>query len=199
MTESGLLVRVPAAALPLRAQALLDPQTPRPADARFQVRRSHLVWVPAVWLAALLFVGHASTRATIAAWWDPAAVNARMIYGGMAAACLFFAVFSVYRLALGLNELRDVREDRYRIGLHVLAAEGLLVAGRDEHTWVPRHLLPTSRLAAPIGGGGGAKSYMFVLDDGRGRIHRLDCGVLTESALSLWARDGQLPVGSDWR
>ncbi len=199
MADSALLVRVPAAELPARVGALLDPQTPRPPDSRFQVRRLHPVWIPAAWLAALLVVGHASTRAAVAAWSDPAGGAARIIYGGMAATCLFFAVVSVHRLAVALNERREVTLGRYRQGLHVLGAEGLLVAGRDEHTWVPRALLPAPVEVTSRGGGASVKSYAYFFDDGRGRVERLDCGVLTESALWRWAGHGDLPDGNGWR
>lgn len=185
--------------LPPRARALLDTESPRPADSRFQVRRLHPVWVPASWLIVLLIVGHASTRYAVAAWWDPAGGAARTIYGGMAATCLFFATVAVYRLAVALNERREVKLGRYRQGLHVLGTEGLLVAGDDEHTWVPRDLLPKPVEVASRGGGATVKSYAYILDDGRGRVERLDCGVLTQTALRLWAEHRQLPDGKDWR
>lgn len=197
--HARLLVRVPAAELPPRVRALLDPDTPRPADSRFQVRRQHPVWVPVTWLVALLVVGHASTRYTVAAWWDPAGAAARIIYGGMAATCLFFAVVSVYRLAVALNERREVKLGRYRQGLHVLGSEGLLVAGSELHTWVPRPLLPAPVDVTSRGGGGTVKSYAYFFDDGHGRVERFDCGVLTESALWMWAEQGRLPAGDDWR
>lgn len=199
MQDPVLLVRVPAADLPSPVRALLAPLTPRPSYSRFQVRRLHPVWVPAGWLAALVVVGHSSTRYAVAAWWDPAAVAARIIYGGMAATCLFFATVAVYRLAVALNERREVKLGRYRRGLHVLGTEGLLIAGDDEHTWVPRDLLPEPIEVASRGGGATVKSYAYVLDDGRGRVERLDCGVLTQTALWMWAEHGRLPDGRDWR
>lgn len=194
-----VLIRVGVAELPLRAQPLVESGIPRPADARYLVRRSHLVWVPGMWLAGLLVVGFSSVRATLSAWSDPAGGNARTIYGAMAAACLIAAVISAHRLVLGLHERRDVQHGRYRQGLHVLGLEGLLIAGREAHTWVPRMLLPDPVATTSSSGGAGVKSYRFVLADGRGRVEHLDCGVLTESALRAWTTQGRLPDGGGWK
>lgn len=188
-----------AAELPLRAQALLDPEIPRPADSRFQVRRTHLVWTALAWLGALLVVGFASLRSTVAAWPDPTAAPARIIYGSMAVICLFFAAVSAQRLVLGITEREQVKQGRYRQGLHVLGLEGLLIAGRDGHTWVPRHLLPEPIDVTPKSGGGGVKSYAYVLADGTGRVERIDCGFRTQSALWLWAEHGYLPEEGWWK
>lgn len=199
MAESRLLVKVSAAELPLRAQALLDPEMPRPADSRFQVRRTHLIWIPLAWLVPLLVIGLASLRSTIAVWPDPAAGPTRIIYGSMAVICLIFAAVSAHRLALGIGERDEVRRGRYRQGLHVLGREGLLIAGRDAHTWVPRSLLPMPIDVASRSGGGGVKSYAYVLADGTGRVERLGCGFATQSALWLWAEHGYLPEGGRWK
>ncbi len=196
---SKLLVGVSAAELPLRAQALLDPEIPRPADSRFQVRRTHLVWIPFAWLTPLLVVGFSSLRATIAAWPDPAAGPARIIYGSMAVICLIFAAVSAHRLILGIGEREDVKQDRYRQGLHVLGTEGLLIAGRDAHTWVPRPLLPEPVDVTPKSGGGGVQLFAYTLSDGNGRVERLDCGYPTQSALWLWTEHGYLPEGVGWK
>ena len=199
MGEPPLLIRVSAADLPLCAQALLDPGIPQPADSRFQVRRTYLVWVPLAWLAALLVIGFASLRSTITAWPDPAAESARIIYGSMAVICLISAAVGAHRLVLGLGEREEIKQGRYRQGLHVLGLEGLLIAGRDSHTWVPRSLLPEPIDVTPKSGGAGVKSYAYVLADGAGRIERLDCGFPTQSALWLWSEHGYLPEGGGWR
>lgn len=199
MGESRLLVKVSTAELPLRAQALLDPEMPRPVDSRFQVRRTHLIWIPLAWLVPLLVIGLASLRSTIAVWPDPAAGPNRIIYGSMAAICLIFAAVSAHRLALGIGERDEVRRGRYRQGLHVLGREGLLIAGRDAHTWVPRSLLPMPIDVASRSGGGGVKSCAYVLADGTGRVERLGCGFATQSALWLWAEHGYLPEGGRWK
>lgn len=193
------LIRVSTAELPLLAQSLVEPGIPRSGDARFLVRRSHFVWIPAVWLAGLLVVGLSSLTATLKAWPDRADGDARVIYGAMAATCLVGAAFSARKLSLGLIERRDVLLDRYRQGLHVLGLEGLLVAGPDVHTWVPRALLPDPIVVTSSSGGAGAKSYRYVLTDDCGRVAHLDCGVLTESALRMWSKQGQLPDSPDWR
>ncbi len=193
-----LLVGVSAAELPLPAQALSDPAIPRPADSRFQVRRTHLIWIPLAWLGPLLVVGFSSLRMTIAAWPDPGAGPARVIYGSMAVICLFFAAVSAHRLVLGISEREQVKQGRYRQGLHVLGLEGLLISGRDTYTWVPRHLLPEPIDVTPKSGGAGVKSYAYTLADGTGRVERLDCGFRTQSALWLWAEHGYLPE-EGWR
>lgn len=196
--ESKLLVGVSTAELPPRAQSVLDPAIPRPADSRFQVRRAHLIWIPLAWLIGLLVVGFSSLRAAIAAWPDPAAGPARIIYGSMAVICLVFAAVSAHRLVLGINEREEVKRGRYRQGLHVLGAEGLLIAGRDAHTWVPRPLLPEPADVTPKSGGGGVQLFAYTLADGNGRVERLDCGLPTRSALWLWTEHGHLPEGGGW-
>lgn len=198
MGESRLLIQVSAAELPLRAQALLDPEVPRPADSRFQIRRTYLIWIPLAWLIPLLVVGFASVRSTIAAWPDPAAGPARIIYGSIAVICLASAAISAHRLILGIGERDDVKRGRYREGLHVLGLEGLLIAGRGVHTWVPRHLLPEPIDVTSRSGGAAVKSYAYVLTDATGRVERLDCGFPTQSALWLWAEHGYLPEGGWW-
>ncbi len=107
-----MLIGVSAAELPLRAHALLDPEIPRPADSRFQVRRTHLVWIPLAWLGPLLVVGFSSLRSTIAAWPDPAAGPARVIYGSMTTLCVIFAAVCAHRLALGIGERDAVKQGR---------------------------------------------------------------------------------------
>lgn len=199
MGEPKPLIQVSAAELPPRAQALLDPERPRPSDSRFQVRRTYLVWVPLAWLAALLVIGFASLRATLAAGTDPAGGSEQIIYGAMAAICLGFALVSARRLLLGIAERSEVQQDRYRRGLHVLGLEGLLIAGRDAHTWVPRSLLPEPIDVTPKSGGAGVKSYAYVLSGDAGSIERLECGFPTQSALWLWAEHGLLPEGVGWR
>jgi len=199
MAEPRLLIQVSAAELPLHVQALLNPEIPRPADSRFQVRRTHLIWIPLAWLGPLLVVGFSSLRSTIEAWPDPAAGPARIIYGAMAVICLIFGAVSVHRLVLGIGERDEVKQGRYRQGLHVLRQEGLLIAGRDTHTWVPRSLLPEPIDVTSKSGGAGVKSYAYVLADGTGRVERLDCGFPTQSALWLWTEHGYLPEGGWWK
>lgn len=193
-----MLIQVSAAELPLRAQALLDPEIPRPADSRFQIRRTYLVWIPLAWLTALLVTGFASLRSTIVAWPDPAAGPARIIYGSMTVICLIAAAVGAHRLVLGLREREQIKLGRYRQGLHVVGRDGLLIAGRDAHTWVPRSLLPEPIEVTSKSGGAGVKSYSYVLADGTGRVERLGCGFPTRSALWLWAEHGHLPEGGGW-
>lgn len=199
MAESKLLIGVSAAELPLRVQALLDPEMPRPANSRFQIRRTYLIWTPLAWLGPLLLVGFASLRSTVAAWPDPSATPARITYGSMTVICLVSAAISAHLLILGIGEREHVKQGRYREGLHVLGLEGLLIAGRDVHTWVPRALLPEPIDVTPRSGGGGVKLYAYILADGTGRVERLDCGFLTQSALWLWTEHGYLPEGGCWK
>lgn len=199
MSEDRILVQVPAEDLPLRARTLLDSAIPRPGDTRFLARRTHVGWIPALWLAGLLAVGIASLRATVAAGLDPGGGSERLVYGAMTAVCLVGAIVSARTMLQGLAERRDVRRGLYRQGLHVLGQEGLLIAGRDRHTWVPRHLLPPAAdVSGPASGGNNVPSYAYFIVDGGKRMERLDCGILTKTALWMWAEHGELPEGGGW-
>jgi hypothetical protein len=199
MGDDRILVQVPTEQLPVRAQALLDSGIPRPAGSRFLARRTHVSWIPAAWLVGLLVVGISSLRATIAAGLDPGAGAERIVYGALTAVCLVGAVFAAGKLLQGLTERRNVRRGDYRLGLHVLGREGLLIAGRDRHTWVPRAKLPDAQNVTESASGGNAPpSYAYFIVDDAGRMDRLDCGAMTQSALWMWTEHGQLPEGSGW-
>jgi hypothetical protein len=199
MSSDRILVQVSAEELPLRAQALLDSGIPRPVDSRFLAYRTHLSWIPAAWLAGLLVVGVASVRATIAAGLDPAAGAERIIYGALAAISLVSAVFAAGKLLQGLAERRDLQRGHYRRGLHVLGQDGLLIAGRDRHTWVPREKLPPATdVTGPGSGGNAPPAYAYFIVDDAGRMDRLTCGILTKNALWMWAEHGQMPEGGGW-
>jgi hypothetical protein len=200
MPEERILVRVSAEELPLRTRALIDPSRPRPAESRFLVRRAHARWIPAAWLAGLLAIGIVCLRSTITAGLDRQAGAERIVYGTLAAVCLVGAAFAAGTLVQGLAERRAIRRGRYRQGLHVLGREGLLIAGRGSHTWVPKGLMPAPmEISGPASGAGHSPSYAFILVDERDRMERLDCGITTKNALSLWAEHGQLPEGGGWR
>ena len=200
MADDRILVRVSAEELPLRAQALLDSGIPRPAGSRFRGRRTHISWAPAAWLVGLLFVGIPSVRATLQAGLDPQAGAERIVYGTMAAICLVGAAFAAGKLLQGLAERRDVRRGDYRQGLHLLGLDGLLIAGRSAHTWVPRDKLPPAAdVTGPGSGGNRGPSYAYFIVDDRERMDRLDCGTLTKTALWMWAEHGHLPEGSGWK
>ena len=199
MPDDRILVRVSAGELPLRAQALLDSSSPRPTGSRFLVRRTHAQWIPAAWLAGLLVIGIASLRSTLAAGLDPQAGAERIVYGSLAAICLVGAAFAAGKLVQGLAERRAIRRGRYRRGLHVLGREGLLIAGRGTHTWVPRDLMPEPvEISGPASGAGHSPSYAFIMIDDHERMERLDCGITTKTALWAWAEHGQLPEGDGW-
>jgi hypothetical protein len=200
MSADRVLVRVPAEQLPLRARALLDSGIPRPANSRFLVRRTHISWAPAAWLVGLLFVGIPSVRATLQAGLDPQSGAERIVYGTMAAICLVGATFAAAKLLQGLAERRDVRNGDYRQGLHLLGLDGLLIAGRAAHTWVPRDLLPPAvDVTGPGSGGNRVPAYAFFIVDDAGRMERLDCGTLTKSDLWMWAEHDHMPSGGGWR
>lgn len=199
MADDRILVRVSAEELPLRAQALLDSSSPRPAGSRFLVRRTHAQWIPAAWLAGLLVIGIAGLRSTLAAGLDPQAGAERIVYGSLAAICLVGAAFAAGKLVQGLAERRAIRRGRYRRGLHVLGREGLLIAGRGTHTWVPRDVMPEPmEISGPASGAGHSPSYAFIMIDDHERMERLDCGITTKNALWAWAEHGQLPEGDGW-
>lgn len=199
MADDVILVSVPAEELPLRAQALLDSGIPRPANSRFLVRRTHVSWVPTAWFIGLGVVGISSLWATIKAGIDPEAGAERFIYGSMAAICLVGASFAAAKLLQGLAERRDVRRGDYRQGLHLLGLDGLLIAGRDVHTWVPRALMPpVIDITGPGSGGNRMPAYTYVIVDDRQRMERLDCGGMTQSALWMWSEHGHLPDRGGW-
>lgn len=199
MADDRILVQVPAEDLPPHVRALLDPGRPRPVGSRFLARRTHVTWIPAAWLVGLIVVGLASLRATVAAGLDPAAGGERVVYGAMAAVCLIGAMFAAAKLLQGLIERRDMKRGTYRKGLHVLDREGLLIAGSDRHTWVPRERLPKATdVTDARGGGPSPPAYAYFIVDAEGRLDRLDCGTLTKSALWTWAEHGQLPEGDGW-
>lgn len=199
MPDDRILVRVPAEELPLQARALLDSDIPRPANSRFLVRRTYISWAPAAWLVFLLVIGIASLRATISAGLNPTAGAERIIYGVMTAICLFFAVFAARKILVGLAERRDVKRGDYRLGLHLLGLDGLLIAGRGTHTWVPRDLMPAPlEISGPASGAGHSPSYAYIVVDDHDRMERLDCGITTKNALWLWAEHGHMPSGGGW-
>lgn len=199
MADDRILVQVPAEDLPVRAQALLDSSIPRPDGSRFLARRTHVTWIPAAWLVALLVVGITSLRATLTAGLDPAAGAERIVYGALSAVCLVGAVFAAGKLLQALIERRDVRRGDYRRGLHLLGREGLLIAGSDRHTWVPREMLPPATdVTDPASGGNAPPAFAYFIVDDAGRMDRLNCGTLTKSALWMWTEHGQLPEGAGW-
>lgn len=199
MPDDRMLVRVDADGLPLRARALLDSGIPRPANSRFLVRRTYISWAPAAWLVFLLVIGISSLRATISAGLNPSAGSERIVYGVMAAICLFFAVFAARKLLVGLAERRDVKRGDYRLGLHLLGLDGLLIAGRDLHTWVPRGMLPEPVKVTKGSGESVYVTYVYALADDEGRADRLECGFLENMALWMWQEHGYMPEGSEWK
>jgi len=194
-----ILVRVDAERLPLRARALLDSGIPRPAHSRFLVRRTYISWAPAAWLVFLLVIGISSLWATIAAGLNPSAGDERVIYGVMTAICLFFAVFAAGKLIVGLTERRDVKRGDYRLGLHLLGLDGLLIAGRDVHTWVPRGMLPEPVKITSGSGESVFVTYVYTLVDAEGRAERLDCSTFENKALWMWQEHGYMPEGREWK
>lgn len=198
MSTTGILVRVSAHDLPQAARNLLDPDIPRPPNARFLVRHTRNVWTPAAWLLVLLVVGVISTRATLVAGLDPDAGSQRFIYGALAAVAWVSAMFAARAFLLGLNERRAFRAGRYRQGLHILGLEGILIARREEHTWVPRELLPPAVDVTTHSGGAKVQSFTFLIVDTDGQLDRLDCGALTQNALSMWRNHAYLPDGNGW-
>ena len=198
MSKPRILIRVNAADLPEHVRALLDPTRARPAQARFQVRRTHVSWSPAAWLIGFLVVGTSSAAATITAGLSEQTGAERIVYGTMTAICFVAAIFCARVMLRGLAEFRDHRRGYYRQGLHVLGDEGLLIAGRDEHTWVPLALMPPPIDVTPPGSRNG-KSFAFIIVDDFERMERLDCGFFTKRDLWLWSKHGILPEGRAWR
>ncbi|MEX1209349.1 MAG: hypothetical protein WEA35_00595 [Candidatus Nanopelagicales bacterium] len=198
MPDDRILVRVDADGLPLRARALLDSGIPRPANSRFLVRHTYVSWAPAAWLVFLLVIGMSSLRATIAAGLNPPAGAERIIYGVMTAICLFFAVFAAGKLIVGLTERRDVKRGDYRLGLHLLGLDGLLIAGRDLLTWVPRGMLPEPVRVTSGSGESVTVTYVYALADDEGRTDRLECSTLENMALWMWQEPSRMPSDGGW-
>lgn len=191
MADPRILIRVPADDLPPRARLLLDSDGPRLPDTRFLARRTQVVWAPAAWLTVLLPVGAAAIVALSRGG------DGRAVYAVIAAMCLGFAAVNIRALLRGLAEREQIRRGAHRLGLHLIGLEGLLVAGRAVHTWVPRALLPEAVDVTPPGGGPQVPIYAVDVTDGS-RSERLEFSGPTRMALWMWAQHGVLPDGDGW-
>lgn len=192
MAEGRIAIRVAADHLPLRVRSLLDAETPRPPESRYRVRRTHLAWPAAASFTGLAIVGVVAIRAAISSTADH-----RVVYGSLAAISLLAAALCLPALLRGIAERRAVGAGSYRQGLHLLGPEGLLIAGREVHTWVPRGSMPAGVDVTPPGGGPQIPVYAYDLR-ADGRSERLECGPATHIALRLWAERGVLPDGGGW-
>lgn len=195
MADPRILIRVAADELPPRPRLLLAGDVPRPPDTRFQVRRSQVVWAPAAWLTVLLPIGAAAIVA-LSRGGGPAG-DRQVVYAAIAAMSVGFAAVNVRSLLRGLAEREQIRRGEHRLGVHLIGLEGLLVAGRAEHTWVPRALLPPAVDVTPPGGGPQVPIYAVEVTDGS-RSERLEFSGPTRMALWTWAQHGMLPDGEGW-
>lgn len=178
-------------ALPPLLRARLVPGGVIAGSDRFRPASRRSVLVPFWWVVAFAAGGLLGLGATIGTGFDADAAGARFVYGGVAGAFLLAAAFAARSLVHAWNH----RGGNSRLGCHVVAREGLLIAERGRCTWVPR-----IRLAAPVDdpstdtrfGGGGS---LFLITDGRGNLKRWTVPRRVGAELDLWRREGVLP---DW-
>lgn len=193
--ESGLpgevLLDVSADALTPQLRARIVPGSVPAGTDRFRAATRPPLTGPAVFFLIFLSVGLGSLWATMSTGFNPQQSDSRFIYAGISGVSLLAAAFSSRSLVHAWSH----RGESSRLGCHVVAREGLLIAERGRCSWVPRNRLP-----APVDdpstdtrfGGGGA---LFVLTDGRGSIKRWTVPRRVGSELDLWRREGVIP---DW-
>jgi hypothetical protein len=142
-----------------------------------------------IWASVFTALGLLALAATTSRGFDPQAGSERFIYGGLAGGLLLAAAYSARSVVHAWNH----RGDGSRLGCHVVAREGLLIAERGRCTWVPR-----DRLTAPVDdpstdtrfGAGGA---LFLISDGQGSIKRWTVPRRVGSEIDLWRREGVMP------
>ena len=186
-----MLIDVPVDGLPPVLRARLVPGSVIVATDRFRRAPRPSILGPLTGVLLFASVGIAALVATLRTGFDPDAGDSRFVYAGLAGAFLLAAAFASRSMVHAWRH----RGDSSRMGCHVIAREGVLIAERGRCTWVPR-----DRLAAPVDdpstdtrlGGGGA---LFLVSDGGGGIKRWSVPRRVGSELDLWRREGVLP---DW-
>jgi len=176
-------------ALPPLLRARLVPAGVIPGSDRFRPAARRSVLAPMVWVALYVAGGVLALGATFSVGFDADGGGARFVYAGLAGSFLLAAAFA----SRSLMHAWTHRGASSRLGCHVVAREGLLIAERGRCTWVPR-----ARLMAPVDdpstdtrfGGGGA---LFLIADGRGNIKRWTVPRRVGAELDLWRRDGVMP------
>jgi len=191
--EQGLpdevIIDASVEALPPLLRARLVPASVIAGSDRFRPASRRSVVVPMVWTALFAAGGLLALGATLTVAFDAEAGGARFVYAGLAGSFLLGAAFASRSLVHAWNH----RGEGSRLGCHVVAREGLLIAERGRCTWVPR-----TRLVAPVDdpstdtrfGGGGA---LFLISDGRGSIKRWSVPRRVGAELDLWRREGVMP------
>ena len=186
-----VLIDVPVSQLPSALRARLVPGAVIAGSDRFRPARRPTVLWPTLWICALLVVGIASLVATLRTGFDPLAGASRFVYAGLTGALLLGAAFASRTLVHAWRQ----RRGSSRLGCHIVARAGVLIADRSGCTWVPRGFLP-----APVDdpstdtrfGGGGV---LFILTDGSGGLKRWSAPRRVGSEVDLWRREGVMP---DW-
>lgn len=186
-----VIIDAPADALPPLLRSRLVPAGVIAGSDRFRPASRRSVIAPLAWMVFFLAGGLLALGATLAVGFDADAGGARFVYAGLAGALLLAAAFASRSLVHAWTH----RGGGSRLGCHVVAREGLLIAERGRCSWVPR-----ARLVAPVDdpstdtrlGGGGA---LFLISDGRGSIKRWTVPRRVGAELDLWRREGVMP---DW-
>lgn len=186
-----VLIDIPDSGLPSSLRARLVPDAVVSATDRFRpARRPSLLW-PLVWTVVLLIIGGASVIATVRTGVDPQAGDSRFIYAGLAGALLLGAVFAARALVHSWRQ----RRGNSRLGCHLIARVGLLIADRAGCTWVPRERLPAPVDDPSTDTRSGEGGVVFVISDGSGSLKRWSVARRVGREVDLWRREGVMP---DW-
>lgn len=188
----NVLIDAPARLLPASLRARLVPGSIIAPTDGFRPVAPRSILSPMVWILVFTALGLLALMGTISRGFDPESGAQRFIYAGLAGVFLLAAAYSARSLVHAWSH----RGDSSRLGCHVVAREGLLIAERGRCTWIPRGWLP-----APVDdpstdtrfGAGGA---LFVISDGQGNIKRWTVPRRIGSELDLWRREGVMPQWS---
>ncbi len=186
-----VLIDVDSDALPAVLRARLVPGAVISGSDRFRPASRRSVVAPLLRVVFFMIGGLLALWATVSLGFDSQSGGVRFVYAGLAGALLLAAVFG----ARSFVHAWAHRGDSSRLGCHVVAREGVLIAERGRCTWVPRGWLP-----APVDdpstdtrfGEGGA---LLLISDGQGSIKRWPVPRRVGAELDLWRRVGVMP---DW-
>lgn len=186
-----VLIDVPQSQLPSILRARLVPDAVIAESDRFRRARQPSVMWPAVWVTALLALGVASLIATLRTGFNPQAGDSRFMYAGLTGTLLLGAAFASRALVHAWKQ----RQGTSRLGCHIIARAGVLIADRCGCTWVPRELLPppVQDPSTDTRFGGGA--LLFIFTDASGGLKRWSVPRRIGGEVDLWRREGVMP---DW-
>lgn len=185
----SVLIDVAPEYLPAALRARLVRGGATMSSDRFRPAARPSIIGPIVWTVLFSVVGVACLWATIATGFDADAGGSRFVYAGLAGVFLLGAAFSARALTLAVVN----RRRGSRLGCHVIAREGLLIAEQGRCTWVPRESMP-----APVDDPSsdtrfGAGRVIFVFADRRGGLKKWGVARVAGRELDLWRREGVMP------